>query len=1101
MPVMNVCIRVASILLATILCNSSFANNVDGLVLGPEIFERGKGKPRTETRQFTHVSDSEIIILIYNGGPPEGSDSENAPVTSATIKVAGQTVFSQHDFKQDVELLESRVAVGQGDHELEVQINGKPGTRFVVEILSAPPLVTPSDAVRASAGDLLRQLPGAQIDFGQRTGQIISVRSPGLGQLPTNSPAVPLSDSRGTGDAEIASALMEFFDRFGYLWGVDDPEDELFIGLRSNRQYDNIGTIDPSNKLSLANLPTHELELVNMHQGIRVLGHYAHGLFDEAGNLQALTTNIEPILKGLDPKPQIPEQVLLGILFNEIEKIVETFPTLWWLNDMNQPLETGSELVWLPPQKGTDGLLRLAWDLRVRNNMLQARFWIDAKTGEILRSIDASPSDWFDDGAVAVQNALDEANNMRSFPTTRFDDRWYMGYGRPYTGGNAPYFIRASRVQVGDNTNATDRGNMRSDVVSISALGGNRWETDSRFTGNFRAAVSMADNATKALDWWAQFGWRSWDGRGSTLWTVVNGNRTEDGRAQFNAFGINGAIMTTDATRGGYTTAGGLETIGHEFMHSVVDATTNLAYFGESGAINEALADLFGVALTGIGDRLNNDLYGESDFGGTSGPRNFVNPSLRGQPDHFGSYRYTRADSGGVHANSGILNKAHASMIIGRPFVPSSALGLAQTTEIVRAANQHRLFSPNAGMDEFAAAVRGYCRFIRVFAGAFGRDWPVSHCNAIDWAYSAVGIAPFNIDEFTGQDDAMIRSATWLKARPSENKKAVWIELRNKNTTGTINSLDIQNAFLIDEFGDLITLPLGSGSVFSNVPCGDDIGRFGSLEPGESGCLIGKIDASGVPGYMTGPINFDVEVILRNGDGYPADNTFPATISPDYEIARTSIRNRGPTRASFSARVLHALGGFPAGLQARYLARSGNSGSLSAFGAVSERSRDTDPDCTDLSSSSCAFVLDFLDLTFDLLQTELAVPLIVVPSASLIPGSDRRQQVWADNQLRLPTTSPGRQFFALMDSNDIADEGDETNNLWCVNCVPSADVEFPAGMLVRVPEGVDVDSMFPITVRDAARKLPAAFPRLYEVREIVIPDLGHPVVPDIPGPF
>jgi hypothetical protein len=490
----------------------------------------------------------------------------------------------------------------------------------------------------------------------------------------------------------------------------------------------------------------------------------------------------------------------------------------------------------LPPQKGSEGLLRLAWDFQVRNGMKQARFWIDANTGAVLRSIDASPTHWFDEGIVSQQSALDETGNTRSFPTTRFEDRWYMGYGNPYVQGNAPFFTATSRFQVSDNLQADDRSDVTDNPQNINALGGNRWATDGRFTGDFRAAVSMADNITKTLDWWAQFGWLSWNGRGSTIWTAVNGNRDPDGLPHVNAYGVNGSILATDGKRSGYTTAGSLETIAHEFMHSVVDATTNLEYYAESGAVNEALADLFGVALTGVSDALNNDLVGESDFGGTVGFRNFVNPGMQGQPEHYANFRISTTDSGGVHANSGILNKAHASMINGRSFIPSSRLGLAQTTEILRAANQYRLYSAHAGMDEYAAAIRGYCIFIRVFAGAFGREWPASYCNAIDWAYSTVGLAPFNADDFEVQDDLMIQSAKWSRTRAQSDHKEVWLEIRNKNRAGTFNSLDFQNVLLFDELGGGLVIS-GPAPRFSSVPCREDRATFAFLDPGESACI------------------------------------------------------------------------------------------------------------------------------------------------------------------------------------------------------------------------------------------------------------------------
>ncbi|TDJ36937.1 MAG: hypothetical protein E2O53_02720 [Gammaproteobacteria bacterium] len=345
----------------------------------------------------------------------------------------------------------------------------------------------------------------------------------------------------------------------------------------------------------------------------------------------------------------------------------------------------------------------------------------------------------------------------------------------------------------------------------------------------------------------------------------------------------------------------------------------------------------------------------------------------------------------------------------------------------------------------------------------------------------------------------MIQSATWSRTRAPGDLKEVWLEIRNKNRAGAFNSLNMQNVLLIDELGDAITIS-GPGSGFSSVPCRDDRARFGSLAAGDSACIVGRLNVSALAGYLTGPRDFDAELILRNGDSYPVDNSFPATIAPDYEFDRVSIRDLGPTLSRVRSFPLHDIGGFPAGIQGRYLVRSGNVGPLSAYGEVSELSRDSEPGCRSLDSSGCLAHERFLEIDIDLLQTELALPRIVVPSASLIPGSARHLQVWVNDRMELPTASPGRQFFAIVDASDIADESDETNNLICVNCVKTADAASVAGVHVRLPEGVDVDSMFPITVLNAARKLPASFPRLYEIRERIIPDLGHPVIPDVPLP-
>jgi bacillolysin len=43
--------------------------------------------------------------------------------------------------------------------------------------------------------------------------------------------------------------------------------------------------------------------------------------------------------------------------------------------------------------------------------------------------------------------------------------------------------------------------------------------------------------------------------------------------------------------------ARGLDVAGHEMSHGVIQSTANLEYQGESGALNESFADVFGVLI------------------------------------------------------------------------------------------------------------------------------------------------------------------------------------------------------------------------------------------------------------------------------------------------------------------------------------------------------------------------------------------------------------------------------------------------------------------------------------------------------------------------
>jgi len=101
--------------------------------------------------------------------------------------------------------------------------------------------------------------------------------------------------------------------------------------------------------------------------------------------------------------------------------------------------------------------------------------------------------------------------------------------------------------------------------------------------------------------------------------------------------------------------SGDLDVVGHELSHGVTEATSNLVYQNESGALNEAFSDMLGTAIefsAGTG----NWTIGEDITIGGAGIRDMSNPNRFGDPSHYAD-RYTgTSDNGGVHTNSGIAN-------------------------------------------------------------------------------------------------------------------------------------------------------------------------------------------------------------------------------------------------------------------------------------------------------------------------------------------------------------------------------------------------------------------------------------------------------------
>ncbi len=168
------------------------------------------------------------------------------------------------------------------------------------------------------------------------------------------------------------------------------------------------------------------------------------------------------------------------------------------------------------------------------------------------------------------------------------------------------------------------------------------------------------------------YGRNSIDGAGERLLGTVH-----YGEAYQNAF-WNGTRMVFGDGDGeifGRFTAS-LDVIGHELTHGVVEHTAALVYSGQSGALNESLADVFGILVAQYQARqkaIDADwlIGGDLLLPGVQGVglRNMLHPGTAyddprlgkdPQPATMADYVQTTADNGGVHYNSGIPNRAFA---------------------------------------------------------------------------------------------------------------------------------------------------------------------------------------------------------------------------------------------------------------------------------------------------------------------------------------------------------------------------------------------------------------------------------------------------------
>src|SRR3954462_6102452 len=166
------------------------------------------------------------------------------------------------------------------------------------------------------------------------------------------------------------------------------------------------------------------------------------------------------------------------------------------------------------------------------------------------------------------------------------------------------------------------------------------------------------------------FGRDSYDGRGAAVVATVHYQRDYD-----NAFWDGTQLVFGDGDGRVFDRfTKPIDVLGHELSHAVTQFTADLTYQGQSGALNESMSDVFGACIKQrhLGqDAAGADwLVGEGIFlpgingralRSISDPGTAYDDPQLGKDSQVGSmadYVDTTDDTGGVHLNSGIPNRA-----------------------------------------------------------------------------------------------------------------------------------------------------------------------------------------------------------------------------------------------------------------------------------------------------------------------------------------------------------------------------------------------------------------------------------------------------------
>lgn len=404
------------------------------------------------------------------------------------------------------------------------------------------------------------------------------------------------------------------------------------------------------------------------------------------------------------------------------------------------------------------GGYRLAYHVQMFVEAPRLASWnafVDATTGEVLHRFDALTSSGGDRHPGTAPPTVGEGyglySGLVSIPT-------YEYLGQYYLRDTPPLDLRFGRGQV-----ISLGTRSRRNILTTTASGGNPFpapdvvDADNRFVGpSQRTAVEVHYGVTATYDYFHQtHGHRSFDGRGAQVISIA-----DFGQGINNAYWDGEQMIFGNGDGATYDPLVSLDVVAHEFTHAVTQATAGLLYEGESGALNEAVSDIFAMMVDrddfSFGERFYTpDVEGDA-------VRYLDDPARGDQPDHYAHRYLGTLDNGGVHINSGIPNKQAYLMVVGGMHRGVTVVGVGrEVTERVWFRALTEYFTPST---DFAEARQG---LLQAATDLYGRESAAYAAVAAAW--TAVGVGP-GVEDGTGVGDWQYEDLLLQSPHPYPNQ-------------------------------------------------------------------------------------------------------------------------------------------------------------------------------------------------------------------------------------------------------------------------------------------------------------------------------------------
>ena len=413
------------------------------------------------------------------------------------------------------------------------------------------------------------------------------------------------------------------------------------------------------------NLGQDHIRLNQFHRGIKVYGseillHANEGVIVSQNGQYTLNKYLPEVLE-----PQINEDQAKDIVKKQLRNYHADWNKLKGLGIELNVDRWESELVIY----NHENTYYLAYHLSVYPNLGEHfEYFIDAINGETIHYFsticaahnhaDFKKETPVDGPAVALAKDL--------FGTNRVINTYIVGNDYFMIDGSRSMFSLANSVLPDDPVGSIWTINLNNTSPINSNAEYTHLVTSSNIWNSTPEAVSAHYNGGTAYEYYKEtFSRESISGTGQNIISFVN-VADEDGSSLGNAFWNGLGIYYGNGDNAFHELGRGLDVAGHEMSHGVVQASANLEYYGESGAMNESFADVFGVMIDRDDWLIGEDVVRQSVF--PSGAlRNMADPHNgaqtgdfgRGwQPNHVNEKYNGSEDNNGVHINSGIPNHA-----------------------------------------------------------------------------------------------------------------------------------------------------------------------------------------------------------------------------------------------------------------------------------------------------------------------------------------------------------------------------------------------------------------------------------------------------------